>query len=68
MPRRPAVYEAGERLLAVNRPAAEDLAPVLQPDKVTELFRGLDFSRVDDTADGTASIVQEIWRLCSWSR
>lgn len=57
------VYEAGEALLAVNRPAAEDLAPLVPPDRVAGLFRGLDFTRVDDTADGASSLVQEIWRL-----
>ena len=62
-PAQAGVYEAGERLLAVNRPAAEDLAPVLTADQVAGLFRGLDFTRVDDTADGAGSLVQEIWRL-----
>ncbi|HEY2841374.1 MAG TPA: BatA domain-containing protein [Pirellulales bacterium] len=56
-------YEAGERLLAVNRAAAEDQAPVLVDRRVEELFRGLDFSRVDDQADGAGSLVQEIWRM-----
>jgi hypothetical protein len=56
-------YEAGERLLAVNRAAAEDQAPVLVDRRVAELFKGLDFSRVDDQADGAGSLVQEIWRM-----
>ena len=59
----PGVYEAGERLLAVNRPEAEDLAPVVPPSKVADLFKGLDFTRVDDSSDDSASLVQEIWRL-----
>jgi hypothetical protein len=57
------VYQSGERLLAVNRPAAEDAAPVLADARVAELFRGLDFSRVDDRAGNSSSLVQEIWRL-----
>jgi hypothetical protein len=31
--------------------------------KVAELFRGLDFARVDDRAGSIASLIQEIWRL-----
>ena len=56
------VYEAGDRLLAVNRAPAEALAPVLADTKVTELFRGLDFARVDDRAGNVSSLIQEIWR------
>ena len=56
------VYQAGERLLAVNRSRAEDQAAVLADDRVTELFRGLDFTRVDDRAGSLAGLIQEIWR------
>ena len=44
------VYSSGDRLLAVNRAAAEDQAAVLGGDRVAELFHGLDFTRVDDRA------------------
>ena len=57
------IYASGERLLAVNRPAAEDAAPVLAAPRVAGLFQGLDFTRVDDSADNAGSLVQEIWRL-----
>ena len=57
------VYEAGDRLLAVNRSPAEALAPVLADAKVVELFRGLDFARVDDSAGNLSSLIQEIWRM-----
>ena len=56
------VYAAGDRLLAVNRAAAEDQAAVLGPDRVAELFRGLDFTRVDDQPGSTAGLIQEVWR------
>jgi hypothetical protein len=59
----PGVYQAGERLLAVNRPAAEDQAAVLSDDRVAGLFHGLDFSRVDHSAGSSKSLVEEIWRL-----
>jgi hypothetical protein len=56
------VYQAGEKLLAVNRSAAEDQAPVLSNDRVAGLFKGLDFNRVDDTAGNLVGLIQEIWR------
>jgi hypothetical protein len=57
------VYENGEKLFAVNVPAEEELAPVLPDSRVAGLFRGLDFSRVDDRAGSFDALVQEIWRL-----
>lgn len=63
------VYSAGAsdstnaRLLAVNRAATEDLAPVLPDHRVAELFQGLDFARVDDRAGSYDGLIQEIWRL-----
>ncbi len=57
------VYESGDKVLAVNRPAAEDAAPVVSDDRVASLFRGLDFSRVDDKAGGAGSLIHEIWRM-----
>jgi hypothetical protein len=57
------VYRAGDRLLAVTRAASEDLAPVLADHRVAELFRGLDFARVDDQAGSMSALIQEIWRV-----
>ncbi|MFM8734066.1 MAG: BatA domain-containing protein [Pirellulales bacterium] len=56
------VFSCGERLVAVNRPPAEDAATVLADDRVEALFRGLPFARLTGTAGDTASLVQEIWR------
>ena len=56
------VYVAGEKLLAVNRSAAEDQAAVLSAERVAELFKGLDFTRVDDRAGSLVGLIQEIWR------
>ena len=39
------IYRSADRLLAVNRAPAEDLAPVLADDRVAGLFRGLDFDQ-----------------------
>ena len=57
------VYRGGDRLLAVNRPSAEDGAKVLSDARVAELFRGLNFVRVDDQAGSLNSLIQEIWRV-----
>jgi hypothetical protein len=59
----PGVYQTGDRLLAVNRAAAEDQAAVLNDDRVAGLFHGLDFSRVDNSAGSAKTLVEEIWRL-----
>lgn len=57
------VYTVGERLLAVNRAAAEDQAVVLADQRVAGIFQGLDYARVDDRAGSIKSLIQEIWRL-----
>jgi hypothetical protein len=59
----PGVYQAGDRLLAVNRAVAEDQAAVLDDARVAGLFHGLDFNRVDESAGSSRALVQEIWRL-----
>ncbi len=64
----PGVYQAGDRLLAVNRAAAEDQAAVLDDHKVAGLFDGLPFDMIigahgDDNTDSSQSLVQEIWRM-----
>jgi hypothetical protein len=58
------VYAADKGLLAVNRNEAEDRAAVLGDGRVGELFRGLDFDRVDDQAGNVKSLAREIWRIC----
>ncbi len=57
------VYSSGDRLLAVNRSAAEESSPVLADRRIDDLFKGLDFARVDDRAGSMASLIQEIWRM-----
>jgi hypothetical protein len=57
------IYAAGDKLLAVNRAPAEAQAPVLADGRVDELFRGLDFARVNDKAGSLGSLIQEIWRM-----
>ena len=57
------VYRSNDRLLAVNRPATEDESRVLSESRLSELFRGLNFVRVDDQAGSLNSLIQEIWRV-----
>jgi hypothetical protein len=56
------VYAAESLLFAVNRPVREDDPRVIANENLAELFRGLDFRRVDDQASRFASLVQEVWR------
>ncbi|NQV24009.1 MAG: BatA domain-containing protein [Rhodopirellula sp.] len=57
------IYSEGEKLLAVNRRNAEDLARVLDDDRLAGLFNGLSFSRVDDNAGSFEGLIQEVWRM-----
>jgi len=57
------VYASQGRLLAVNRPAAEDAAEVVADAQVESLFQGLTFNRFQQKAGGLGSIVEEVWRL-----
>lgn len=60
--RQAGVYESAGRLVAVNRPAAEDASAVATPERIDALFRGLSYSRIEGRAGRGDSIVQEIWR------
>jgi hypothetical protein len=56
------VFASAGRLVAVNRPAAEDTAGIVAAERIDSLFRGLSFNRIAGTAGRTDSLVQEIWR------
>jgi hypothetical protein len=58
------IYASDKSILAVNRGEAEDRSAVLSDSRVSELFRGLDFDRVDDQAGNMKSLAREIWRMC----
>ncbi len=57
------VYRSGERLLAVRRVRAEDLAGVVSDSRLAGLVRGLDWTRIDDRAGSVSGLIQEIWRV-----
>jgi hypothetical protein len=56
------VYLAGDQLLAVNRPAEEDHAAIVDEAQVASLFDGLNFIRVDHRAGRVGILIAEIWR------
>jgi hypothetical protein len=58
------VYESDSGILAVNREAGEDRPTKLGDGRVVELFRGLDFDRVDDQVGNMKSLAREVWRMC----
>jgi hypothetical protein len=56
------VFANGERLVAVNRPAAEDTAEITGNARIDEVFGDLPFARLTGRAGSADSLVQEIWR------
>ncbi len=57
------VYGAGDLLYAVNRSLPEDSTRLIADSRLSELFQGLDFSRVDEQAGRLGSLIEEIWRM-----
>jgi hypothetical protein len=56
------VLEAGDRLLALNRPPAEDSSQVLSTTALNELFAGLDYRVLTGTLSDNRSLTNEVWR------
>ncbi|MFM7251142.1 MAG: BatA domain-containing protein [Planctomycetaceae bacterium] len=56
------VFDAAGRLVAVNRPAAEDDPAVVPDDEVERLFAGVPLERFRQRAGAAANIVEEVWR------
>ena len=57
------VYQGGETLLAINRSVDEDTGTIVPAERVESLFANLDFDRVNQTAENSTSLIQEVWRL-----
>ena len=57
------VYRAGERLVAVNRPAAEDEPEILEADETRRLFGDLPFQMLLERRTQMERLQGEIWRL-----
>jgi hypothetical protein len=56
------VLSAGDKLVALNRPASEDRMETLGNATIDELFAGLDFRKLEDTLEDEGSLVSEVWR------
>jgi hypothetical protein len=56
------VLTAGEKLVALNRPASEDRMETLGDAALDELFAGLDYRKLEDTLEDEDSLVSEVWR------
>jgi len=57
------VYRSGERLIAVNRPAAEDEPEILDSDETKKLFGDLPFQTLQEKRAETGALQGEIWRV-----
>jgi len=57
------IYQAGNRFLAVNRPAIEDAPERLDPARATALFAGLPAQFWQETSNRSDRLQGEIWRL-----
>lgn len=57
------VYRLGERTVALNRPAEEDLAGILGKESLDRIFEGTKFSLFEDTSGSAReSISRGVWR------
>jgi hypothetical protein len=62
LPLRAGVVASGDRLIALNRPAAEDLPQTVSNPTLNDLFAGLDFRILTGTLEDTRSLTNEVWR------
>jgi hypothetical protein len=56
------VYRAGGRLIAVNRPAREDLPGTLEPAEIETLLDGVSLQLFEETQQGGDALQSELWR------
>ena len=56
------LYSADDKLIAVNRPLAEDNAPVISDDTLSQVLSGLEYKRIDDKVGGALQLANEVWR------
>jgi hypothetical protein len=57
------VYRSGDRLLAVNRPPAEDEPDVLDSDEARQLFTGLPVQTLEERQFNVGQLQGEVWRV-----
>ena len=57
------IQKLGERTLAINRPASEDIPDIIESSALTTLLEGTDFSLFEDTSNsGRENVSRGIWR------
>ena len=56
------LFEGGERLLAVNRPLAEDGDQVVTDETLGQVLAGIEYKRIDDQVGGAMQLASEVWR------
>ena len=49
--------------VAINRPTNEDAAGVLNEEMLDELFAGLEYQQISDSAGEDSPLTNEIWRV-----
>jgi hypothetical protein len=57
------VYRSGDRLVAVNRPPAEDDLEILEMNDAQKLFAGVSFQMLQDKQKQSDALQGEIWRI-----
>jgi hypothetical protein len=57
------VFRAGDRIVAVNRPAAEDEPGILETEEARRLFEGVSFHLFQERPDASEQLQSEFWRV-----
>jgi hypothetical protein len=57
------IYRAGNRLVAVNRPAAENEMDLIEPAKARSLFGGVRVQLFAEQKQGEGKLQSELWRM-----
>ncbi len=57
------VYRSADRLVAVNRPVAEDEPEILDINETKKIFSGMPFQLLQDKQQKTEALQGEIWRF-----
>ena len=57
------IYQTDDRLMARNRPAAEDATARIETEQLDRLLAGLNYRIVEDNLQTGRSLVAEIWRV-----
>jgi hypothetical protein len=56
------VFQDGDKLIALNRPAAEDEPATLDDAAIGRLFSGLEYRQINDRVGDSTSLASETWR------